>query len=74
MDPVTKAIQMANLKRLQAYNTADPIFHAEADLLVHAISTAAWLETVKARLRERGVVVDGPAVTKAISLGWKVLP
>jgi len=54
---VVRAIQAANAKRLEAYNNADPLAHHEADMLVRAISWAAWLETVKARLRERGITV-----------------
>jgi len=54
---VRETLRAANLARLDAYNTADPIRHAEADLLVHAVQTAAWLDTVKARMRERGIEV-----------------
>lgn len=57
MSRVIEALQAANLARVEAYTTNDPLRHVEADLLVHAISTAAWLETVKARLRERGITV-----------------
>ena len=54
---VEKALERANELRRDAYAKNDPLLHAAADIAVHGIGVAVWLEDTKKKLAARGIVV-----------------